>query len=159
MEKSLVTSHKLLDSPFKLTSDYLWKKEIIDITSQVNCTASIHAPLQCFYYIKEKWKINYFSQKCMDNGSLAEYSHMVQKNTLLDLRQTKQWDLEKKGYKLFEWCNLYVFLAPLHYLPSSKVFFVPCDHIQQRAHKVLYGYFTLSVMSLFKTMWLYSYSG
>ena len=38
--------------------------------------------------------------------------------------QKAQWDLEKKGYELFEWGYLFVFVAPLRRLPFSKVFFL-----------------------------------
>ena len=69
-----------------------------------------------------------------DNGPFVEYGHMLQK-TAPCWMATKQWDIEKKGHKFFEWCHLFVFLAPLRCFPSYKVFFEPCDQrILQRPH-------------------------
>lgn len=45
-----------------------------------------------------------------------------------------QWNLEKKGYKPFEGCNPFVFLAPLRRLPSSKVFLSHVTVYLQMAH-------------------------
>ena len=52
----------------------------------------------------------------------ARDGHMIQ-NHLVGW-QKAQWDLEKKGYELFEWGYLFVFVAPLRRLPFSKVFFL-----------------------------------
>lgn len=38
--------------------------------------------------------------------------------------QKAQWDLEKKGYELFEWGYIFVFVAPLRRFPFSKVLFL-----------------------------------
>ena len=37
--------------------------------------------------------------------------------------KTTQLDLKKKGYYLFEWLNLFIFLALLRRLLTSKMFF------------------------------------
>ena len=45
--------------------------------------------------------------------------------------QTTQCDLENKGYQLFEWWYIVVFLAPSRHLPSSLMIFASCDLILQ----------------------------
>ena len=50
----------------------------------------------------------------------SKRSHGVK--TILAGRQTTQWNLEKKGFYLFERRNLFVFLTALRRLPPSKCF-------------------------------------
>ena len=83
----------------------------------------------------------------MHNGSFAEYIHMVKKNTLLEGKQyygtLKRKDTNFLNDVTLSLCFSY---SNVLYATQQGVFFVPCDHIQQRAHNE----FPLSTTSLFK---------
>ena len=97
-----------------------------------------------FFYKERRWAYDFLAKKTavwetfsrqkrgvqiecdLWNGPFAvpfaRDGHMIQKSPCWMAKA--QWDLEKKGYKLFEWGYLFVFVAPLRRLPFSKVFFL-----------------------------------
>ena len=66
---------------------------------------------------------------------LAEYDHTVE---IASCWMANEGKTENKAVTSFKKLISFLFNDPLRCLPSSKVFFVPCDHILQRTHWVRY---------------------